>query len=330
MPKANCQKIKLLKLMELFNQETDELHPLKTSEICTRLNQINISCDRRTLGKDIECLNTHGFEVMSVISGHEKAYYIEDRKFNIPELKILIDAVQAASFITTKKTYELINKIANLGGSYRAEILKRNVICFNTRKHSNESIYYNVDSLEYAIQQKKIASFFYFDLNELGARVYRKNKERYMVEPLTLIYNEDNYYLMCYSSIENGIRNYRVDRMEGVDIEDLPISNKALMMDSKISSYTEQVFKMYGDNSTVVTIQFDNSLIGVIYDKFGESIKIKKVDESIFEVKAKIQISPTFWGWLFQFGGRMKIISPKVIVNQYREQVDLLLKGVSE
>ena len=128
MPKANFQKIKLLKLMEMLRQETDEEHPLRTSEICKRLNALNITCDRRTLGKDITLLNSQGFEIMSAMRGHEKAYYIEDRSFSVPELKILIDAVQATGFITEKKSAELINKIAYLGGSHRAEILKRNMV----------------------------------------------------------------------------------------------------------------------------------------------------------------------------------------------------------
>lgn len=140
--RENCQKIKLLKLMELLRQETDELHPLSTNEICNRLNTMGISCERRTLAKDISLLNEQGFEVMWCRVGKEKAYYVEDRSFSVPELKILIDAVQAANFITDKKSIELIDKISALGGSHRADILKNNIVCFNTRKHSNETIYY--------------------------------------------------------------------------------------------------------------------------------------------------------------------------------------------
>ena len=149
----NWQKIKLLKLLEMLRQDTDEQHPLPTSEICSRLGAMSISCERRTLYKDIAVLNDQGFEVMWKWVGKEKGYYIEDRSFSVPELKIMIDAIQAARFITEKKTAELIDKIANLGGSHRADILKGNMVCFNTRKHSNESIYYNVGYLEDAIEQ---------------------------------------------------------------------------------------------------------------------------------------------------------------------------------
>lgn len=321
MPRENCQKIKLLKLIELLRQETDEDHPLRTSEICNRLNSLIITCDRRTLGKDIALLNNQGYEVMSKMKGHEKAYYIEDRGFSVPELKILIDAVQAASFITEKKSAELINKIAYLGGSHRAEILKGNMVCFNTRKHSNEAIYYNVDFLEEALKQKKKASFFYFDLNENSQKVYRKNKERYVVEPMALIFNEDNYYLMCYSSKYDGICNYRVDRMEAVEIENDSVSEESIQ-ESDIAQYTEQVFKMYGGPQEDVTLQFDHSLIGVVYDKFGENIKMIRINESNCVATVKVQISPTFWGWIFQFAGKMKIISPNPVIEEYKKHLE--------
>ena len=324
MPKANFQKIKLLKLMEMLRQETDEEHPLRTSEICKRLNALNITCDRRTLGKDIALLNSQGFEVMSAMRGHEKAYYIEDRSFSVPELKILIDAVQATGFITEKKSTELINKIAYLGGSYRAEILKRNMVCFNTRKHSNEAIFYNVAFLEESLQLKKKASFYYFDLDENGARVYRKNKERYIVEPMALIFNEDNYYLMCYSSKYDGICNYRVDRMESVEVEDEAVSLEAVIWETDIAHYTEQVFKMYGGSQEYVKLEFDNSLIGAIYDKFGENTKMIRLNKNSCSVTVKVQISPTFWGWISQFAGKMKIISPETVIAEYKKHMAMM------
>ena len=155
MAQENWQKYKLLKLLELLRQESDEQHPLPTSAICGKLAEMGISCERRTLTKDIAVLNELGYKVMWTWVGKEKGYYIEDRSFTVPELKILIDAVQAASFITKKKTAELIDKIAELGGSHKADILKSNMVCFNTRKHGNESIYYNVGFIEDALQQRK-------------------------------------------------------------------------------------------------------------------------------------------------------------------------------
>jgi predicted DNA-binding transcriptional regulator YafY len=171
MAKKNDQKIKLLKLYELLKLETDEGHPLTTREICEQLGDIGITCDRRTLSKDIALLNEYDYEIMSVMIGHEKAYYVEDRRFSIPELKILIDAVQAANFITEKKTNELISKIAALSSSNKAEVLKGNMVIFNSNKHSNESIYYNIGYINEAIENKRQVSFNYYDLDEEACKV---------------------------------------------------------------------------------------------------------------------------------------------------------------
>ena len=321
MAQENCQKIKLLKLYELLQQETDEEHPMTTMTIVHRLGEAGISCDRRTLSKDMAILNEYGYEFMWRKVSKEKGYYVEDRSFSVPELKILIDAVQAASFVTEKKTAELIDKIAALGGSHRADILKDNMVCFNTRKHSNEAIYYNVNYLEDAIQQQKKVIYRYFDLNEYGEKVYRKDGHHYVAEPVALVFNEDNYYLVAYSAKYDGTANYRVDRMDAVEVLDEPISEKVLQLRDSISSYTEQAFKMYGGQPMDITIQFDNKLIGVVYDKFGEGTRMVRLTEDSCVATVKVQVSPTFWGWIFQFGGQMRITSPESMIAEYKQHV---------
>jgi len=321
MAQENRQKIKLLKLHEYLRQETDEEHPLTTNQLCSILTDMDISCDRRTLAKDIALLNEEGIEVMSTWVGKEKAYYIEDRSFSVPELKILIDAVQASSFITKKKSDELIGKIADLGGSHRAEILKSNMVCFNTRKHTNEAIYYNVNTLEDAIFQKKKIIFKYFDIDLHGNKVYRKDAHHYVAEPIALVFNEDNYYLVVYSSKYDDTTNYRVDKMSNVEILEDCISDKALSLRGNISNYTEQAFKMYSGTLTSVTVEFDSRLLGAVYDKFGEEIKIKPLGNGKYSTTLRVQISPVFWGWLLQFAGEMKITAPKSAIAQFKEHL---------
>ena len=324
MPEENYQKIKLLKIMEILRQETDEEHPMTKVELAARLVAMKVSCSPRSLIRDIKLLNEQGYEIMERLIGHEKAYFVCDRSFSVPELKILIDAVQAASFVTNKKTGELIDKIAALGGSHKADILKSNMVYFNTRKHSNESIYYNVGFLEDAIQQQKKVIFYYFDLNENGEKVYRNGHHHYVVEPIALIFNEDNYYLMVYSSRHNGTANYRVDRMDHVEIIDEDITENALALRDSVDCCTEQMFKMYGGQPVDVVLEFDDKLIGVVYDKFGEDTKmIRAGDKCIATVK--VQISPVFWGWLFQFGRQMIVISPAEVAEEYRSQVNQLV-----
>lgn len=323
------QKIKLLKLMELLRENSDEDHPLKTNALCTMLKNAGISCGRRTLSRDIATLNECGYEIFSTMQGHDKAYYIVERSFSLPELKILIDAVQAASFITESKTKNLIQKIAALGNAHRAELLQGGMVCFNSRKHSNEQIYYSVETLEGALRRHQKVSFSYFDLDEKHQKVYRREKRRYVVDPVALVYNEDNYYLMCFSAKHNDIVNYRVDRMAHVQLEDVPADERAVIHAVDVADYTEQAFKMYNGKIESITLSFSRDLIGVIYDKFGEDTEIWQEDGR-YAANVKVQISPTFWGWLFQFGGRMRLQGPAVLRKEMERQLSLLADRVKD
>lgn len=320
MVQDNYRKIKLLKLLELLRSDSDESNPMTTSDLCGRLEEMGIVCDRRTLSKDISLLNEHGYEIMSTTVGHEKGYYIDDRGFSVPELKILIDAVQASSFITEKKTRELVEKLAQLGGNHRAELLKGNLVCFNTRKHTNEHIFYNVDALEQAVEQQKKVLFRYFTLNERGEKVYRRDGHRYVVEPVALVFNEDNYYVITYSDRYDSTVTYRVDRMDGVAVVEEPISEKAVQLRQEMAQYTEQVFKMYGGQLEDVVLEFQDTLVGVVFDKFGENTPMMRVGEKKCVATVKVRVSPTFWGWLFQFAGEMRVLSPQWVMEGYRAQ----------
>ena len=321
MPKDNYQKIKLLKLYELLKQETDDTHSMKTVEICKRLEAMGIPCERRTLSKDIAVLNEYGYEILDEMVGHEKAYYVIDRSFSVPELKVMMDAVHGASFITEKKSEDLITKIASLGGGHMSELLRRNQTCFNTHRHSNEAIYYSIDACEHALQQKRRLAFYYFDLNEKLQRIYRKNKKRYEVDPMALIFNDNNYYLMCFSSKYDGITNYRLDRMDGVEIMDETVSEGAIIHSADVPDFTSKAFNMYGGPEENAVLQFSSKLIGVVFDHFGEETQMIRQDDDTCIATVRIQVSPTFWGWLFTFGNDMRILSPEPLVKEWRKRL---------
>ena len=325
MPQENYQKIKLLKIMEILRQETDEEHPMTKVELAARLVAMNVSCSPRSLIRDIKLLNEQGYEIMERLIGHEKAYFVCDRSFSVPELKILIDAVQAASFVTEKKTDELVDKIAALGGSHRAGILKGNIVKFNTRKHRNETVYYTVGFIEDAIQKNKKIIFKYFDLDENGQKVYRRDGHHYVVEPVALVFNEDNYYLIVYSEKHDGTANYRVDRIDSVEILDDPVSDKARSLRRKVARYTEEAFKMFNGQSETVTLRFSDKLIGPVLDKFGEDTKMTRVDDHTVEATVQVRIAPTFWGWLFQFGTDMDIAQPETLKEEYKNKATALI-----
>ncbi|MBP1536239.1 MAG: WYL domain-containing protein [Ruminococcus sp.] len=214
-----------------------------------------------------------------------------------------------------------MKKIAALSGSHQAEILTENIIHFNTRKHTNEHIYYNVNTLEQCIRYKKKASFKYFDLDENRDKEYRKDGEKYTAEPVALVFNNDNYYLMTYDkTAENEIKNYRVDRMDSVEMLDNSISKKANAKIDKVSQYTGQVFRMYGGKTEKLSLVFSKKLIDQVYDKFGEKTDITK-DGDCYSADVEVQISTTFWSWVAQFKGQMSVAGPKELAIEYEEWI---------
>ena len=233
-------KLKMLKIWEILSRETDEDNPMESTELISRLEKMGIPCDRRTLYKDIDALNENGYEVLCNRS-KKNEYYVLDRKFDDAELHILIDAVQAASFITEKKTDELVNKIAGLSGSHRAEILKSNAVAFNTVKNMNEKIYYSVNEIITAINQKKKIEFYYFDYGVDGKRVYRREKKLYWVNPYATIFSNDCYYLLCYDDKHEKMSHYRIDRMDSVTISERDIKKRSDLADFSVKKHKKQV-----------------------------------------------------------------------------------------
>ena len=314
----------------MLRQHTDEDRPLSTNQLCAMLESEGITCDRRTLSEDIDTLNANGFEVLHRRTRYAKLYYIVDRQFDLAEVKILIDAIQAASFITKQKTEALTAKVASLAGSHKAAALKGNLVTFNTRKHANEAIYYTVDTLENALQQKQRASFRYFDLNEHGERIFRKYGERYLVNPVGLVYHEDNYYLVTYHETHEATVNYRVDRMANAQVEDEAVAEQAIALSDELGVYTERVFKMFNGPQATVELQFDRKLIDAVHDKFGEGIEIIACKRGLCTTTVEVLVSPVFFGWCFQFGKSMKIVSPDSVaaeIKAHAKQVVGIYRG---
>ena len=326
MEAVNPQKIKLLKLYELLRQHTDEERPLSTNQLCAMLKAEGITCDRRTLAEDIDILNANGFEVLRRRTRYAMLFYIIDRRFDLAEVKILIDAIQAASFITPQKTKELTDKVAGLAGSHMAAALTGNLVTFNTRKHTNEAIYYTVDTLQRALQQKLKASFQYFDLDENGNRVLRKKSERYVVNPVGLVYHEDNYYLVTYHETHEATVNYRVDRIANAKVEDETVAEQAIALSDELGVYTERIFKMFNGPQATVELQFDRKLIDAVHDKFGEGIEIIACKRGLCKATVEVLISPVFFAWCFQFGKSMKILSPDSVATEMKEHAQKIAR----
>lgn len=329
MRQERAHKIKLLKLWEILKRETDSEHRLSTRELLDKLASVGIECDRRTLYDDIKVLNEYGYEIMQDRS-KANLYYVEDRSFDIPELKILIDAVEASSFFTKKKSRELISKIAALGGSHRAELLKKYSIEYNTKKHSNERIYYTVTEIGEAIDKKRKIRFQYYDTDVLKHKVLRKDGKYYIVNPCCMVYDNNNYYLVCYDDKHRQLSHYRIDRMLNVEACTEKIDTYPNLNNSDIRNHINQLFGMYAGEKTTVKIRASKSLVDAVLDKFGEKVNMLEYDSDNFVFYADVQLSPMFYSWCFSLGSKIAIIEPASAVESYRERLSVALDSIKE
>lgn len=325
----SISKLKMLKIWEILVRETDEENPMTSTELISRLEKMGISCDRRTLYKDIDALNENGYEVLCNRS-KKNEYYVLDRKFDDAELHILIDAVQASSFVTENKTKELVNKIAGLSGSHRAEILKSNTVAFNTVKSTNEKIYYSVNEIITAIKEKKKIEFYYFDYGVDGKKVYRREKKLYWVNPYATIFSNDCYYLLCYDDKHEKMSHYRIDRMDSVTISQRDIKKRDDLDDFSVKKHKKQVFSMFAGDDERVTFQIDKCLIDGMHDKFGSGIKMKELENGEAEFSVDVQLSPAFIGWCLSFGSKLKVTYPSYVVDKVKEQIEALRQSYEQ
>lgn len=327
-PSRKVGSIRLLKLWEILQRETDEDHPMSTNKLISKLDRLNISCDRRTLESDIATLNELGYEVL-----HDRKqsneYYVMERTFDIPEIQVLLDAVQAASFITEKKTAVLIDKIARLAGNKRAEVLRQNTVEFHTPKSNNESINYIINEIVNAITNRKQIGFLYFDYDINHNRVYRKDKQLYVVNPLSTIFSNDNYYLMCYDDKHGDMSAYRVDRMDNVTMTDVPIRETEKSKSFDVSRHKRQLFGMFSGEGERVSLKADASLIDYIFDKFGDDVSLARDGDKLL-FSAEVQVSPAFIAWCCSFGDKLKVVSPQNVIDKVKDFLTNTLSAYSE
>ena len=316
--KEQSKRMRLLKIWEILKQETDEDHPMGTTQLIAKLKEFGIDCDRRTLYADIKALNEGGYEILRN-RGISNEYYVIDRSFDEPELHILMDAVQEARFITEKKTGMFIDKIANLAGSRRGEVLKQNVVSFNNTKTDNESIYYNVDIINTAIREGKKVKFLYFEHNAKHERVYCREGKFYYMNPLATIMDNGNYYLLCYDNFQGKMWHYRVDRMEQLQVSRHDKEMVERFQNFDIRKHKKQLFGMFSGQEQEVTLRVDKELIDTVYDLFGIETKLMVVDENTVEFRATVQKSNLFFGWCCSFGKKIKLIAPEDLVAEFKQ-----------
>ena len=322
MPKSSGQKLKLLYLMKILLAQTDEEHKLSVNELISKLSDYGISVERKTIYDDIEVLRQFGIDIVMEKS-KTYGYYVASRDFELPELKLLADAVQSSKFITEKKSRELIKKLESLTSNYAAGKLRRQVFIQNRVKSMNESIYYSVDALHEAITEGKKISFQYFDYNVKKERVFRRDGEQYTVNPIVLSWNDENYYLIAYSDHREGLSHYRVDRMKNVQKLNKKRSTNA--NNFNLVEYTKKVFGMFGGEEHDVKLRVNIQLVNAVIDRFGKGVSMIPDGEQHFTMTVRVALSPIFYGWLFQFGDLCEVLSPQSLKEELRVRAEKLL-----
>ena len=321
MPRASQQKLKLLYVMDYLLEQTDEEHPASLAQIMDHLAANGISAERKSLYDDFEALRDYGLDIVCVGHGRGSGYYVAARDFELPELKLLVDSVQASKFITHKKTAALIRKIERLCSVHQARALQRQVYVAGRIKTMNESIYYNVDEVHAGISQGKKIRFRYFELDMQKNRHYRRDGAWYVASPYALTWDSENYYLVAFDDDAAGIRHYRVDRMSSITVLDAPRDGREAFRALDMAAYSRKVFGMFSGKEQSVRMRFDAHLAGAVVDRLGSDVMLVPDGDEAFTVTADVVPSPLFYAWLFGFGPRAQVLGPESVVAEMREML---------
>ena len=312
MPKSEHTKEKLLALMNILRRETDEEHHLTAQALLELLSQRGFSAERKSLYRDIAVLQENGWDILRDKAG----YYLASDTFELAELKLLADAVQCSRFITEKKSYELIGKLETLTSRHRAVQLRRQLHLVGRSKTSNEQIYYNIDALYSAINLNREITFHYLEWHSDGKR--RRREKLYRASPYGLCWDSENYYLVAHTE-SRGKTHFRVDRMADISLLDSPRQEPERYRNLNMAQYSKQVFGMFGGTPTAVKLQFPEGLADAAVDKFGSDILMIPQQDGTFTLTVTVAISPVFFSWVFSFDGRVKILGPDNVAEQYRQ-----------
>ena len=326
MPKGTNQKFKLYRLAQIMLERTDDEHYITMPEIISQLGKYEITADRRSIYQDLRDLEALGIEVEGEPEGKGYHYHVVSRPFELPELKLLVDAIQSSKFITEKKTNELIRKLEKLVSRYEAMGLQRQVYVSGRIKTMNESIYYAVDTIHNAISENRKIRFQYYQWNVKKEMVLRRDGAYYHISPWGLSWDDENYYLVGYDSDAGEIRHYRVDKMIHIRMSEEPREGKEHFRKLNMADYTRKSFGMFGGREQSVKLLVDNSLAGVIIDRFGKDVMMIPADGDRFTVNVTVMVSRQFLGWIFSLGEKVKILGPEDVTEQMREEGERLLR----
>ncbi len=312
MAKSDHQKLKILYILDYLQKNSHQDHPVRASDLIAMLEQQHgIACNRKTIYSDIAALQEYGVDIVS-IPGKNGGYFIATRNFELPELKLLIDAVCSSRFLTEKKSRELIEKLCNQCSVHDARLMRRDVLVSGRVKSMNETIYYNVDTIQEAISQNKQITFRYFDWDIHGQRAYRDLE--YLASPYGLCQDNENCYLLALSD-RHGVTSYRVDRMSDITLLNIDRKPCPELTGSALTAHANRLFQMYSGQEATVKLRFHRSLINVVMDRFGRDTMLIPDGADFFVFTVTVAISPIFLSWIIGFGSKAQILYPDSVIE---------------
>lgn len=319
-------KLKIMYLMKMFLEKTDETHSVTMQDILAYLRGYGIEAERKSIYSDIELLREFGMDIVGEQYERTFHYQLVSRQFELPELKLLVDSVQSARFITSKKSNELIKKIEGLASHYEASQLQRQVYVTERVKSENEQILYNIDAIHKAIGENSVISFKYFNWNADKKMELRRDGAAYVMSPWALTLSEENYYLVCYDADADMIKYFRVDKMLSIELTGDSRLGKDKFEKFDIAAYAKKRFRMYDGEEKMVTLRCHNSYAGVIIDRFGKDVSLRKADAEHFDVNVNVAVSNQFYGWVLSMNEYMKIVAPESVVQGAKEMIEKMAK----
>lgn len=328
MPKSPNQKTKLLHLYQILLHQTDEDHPITVAQMIEQLARYDIKAERKSIYDDLEALRLFGLDIQCR-RGKTPGWFVGERDFELPEVKLLMDAVQSSRFITQKKSDVLIRKLESLASMHQAGQLQRQVYVSGRIKVMNESIYYNVDKLHTAIAGQKAITFRYFDYDIHRQKVFRQEGGRYIVSPYGLIWNSENYYLVAFDHAHQEMRHYRVDKMTEIVVTGLPREGRKQYPDFQLAQYGQKHFGMYSGREITVTLRGRREKAGLVWDRFGQDVILVPDGEEHFTVTIPVVMSPQFFGWLMGLDGSLTLVAPAEAVRAYRDKLSAAMQTLS-
>ncbi|MBR1506729.1 MAG: WYL domain-containing protein [Eubacterium sp.] len=319
--RRNNQKLKLLYLARIMQEQTDETHALSMPEIIAELARHDIDAQRKSVYDDLAALDDFGIEIQSKRVGPKTYYYCANRDFEIAELKFLVDTVQSSKFISEKKTRELIQKLEKSISSYDAKLINREVKVMGRVKNMNESIYYTIDAIHTAMSENKAIEFRYFSWNVKGEEEFRRDGAFYTVSPWALHFDDERYYLIAYDHDKKEIRHYRVDKMRNVSVLEKKRMGKTEANKHDKTKLNAQCFRMYGGDVHTVTLKCKDEMANVIIDQFGRDVRLRPAGEGYFTVRVDVAVSDQFLGWVVALGGKVKVSGPEWVKEEMQKLV---------